>query len=378
MKSKLTFVGSLAVVLLLFLAVGLTQAQGPEPPGEGMQPQADVGVHAAVSARIPIQGRLTDSSGNPLNGNYSITASIYNVSSGGTALCSDTQTVAVNNGLFTMNMRYCTSDDINGRQLYLGIKVGTDAEMTPRQAIYPVPYAFSLMPGALISNTMSGTPLKVYNHGTGWGLDVYSDGHDAVHGRTGSSDHAGVAGVSWGSGIGVYGESNSGIAIMAGGNGVIKSTALTSWAVSPLKMVRGDYGSNWNDLQIIPSAQFGYVKLYTTGQDDLQALLPVDMPYYLFGTYVNLSSYLFCYKMDNTADKITQVDVEYVGTDGSAHNLCSYTTDVSSISWACRTCTPTSYAGILGPVFVRFSLHFDADGSGRGIRLGQMYLNLAE
>jgi len=153
MKSKWTLLGSILAVLLLALAAGLTQAQGPEPPRADVQPEGEAGVQAAVGARIPIQGRLTDSAGNPLNGNYSITASIYDVQTGGTALCSDTETVTVTNGLFTMNVDNCTSDDIDGRQLYLGVQVGSDAEMTDRQPIYPVPYAMSLVPGAKISYT---------------------------------------------------------------------------------------------------------------------------------------------------------------------------------------------------------------------------------
>lgn len=151
MKGKWTLVGSLVAVLLLVLSVGLSRAQGPEPPEAGRADGA--GPEAAVDNVIPIQGYLTDSAGNPLNGDYSITASIYGVSSGGTALCTDTETVAVNNGLFTINVDNCTSEKVDGRQLYLGIRVGTDAEMTPRRPIYPVPYAMSLMPGARISYT---------------------------------------------------------------------------------------------------------------------------------------------------------------------------------------------------------------------------------
>jgi len=166
MKGKWTLFGSLATVLLLALAVGLSQAQGPEPPEGGVQPQGEVSIEAAVSNKIPIQGRLTDASGNPLNGNYSITASIYNVSSGGTALCSKTQSVSVSGGLFDMTIDNCTSAQINGQQLYLGIKVGSDAEMIPRQAIYPVPYAWSLRPGAVISDTTDGI-LTVRSTGTG-------------------------------------------------------------------------------------------------------------------------------------------------------------------------------------------------------------------
>ncbi len=213
MKSKWIIAGSIVAVVLLALAVGMTRAQGPEPPGEGVQPQ-DVGVQA-VGAYIPIQGRLTDASGNPLNGTFSnVSLRIYATGSGGTILCQVIpSSLVVSNGLFSTYIP-CSSSVIDGRQLYLAVKVGSDSEMTDRQPIYPVPYAWSLRPGALISDTTSGTPLNVYNHGTGWGLDVYSAGHDAVHGRTGSSDHAGVAGVSWGSGIGVYGESASGYGVV--------------------------------------------------------------------------------------------------------------------------------------------------------------------
>lgn len=178
MKGKWTIFISMVAVVVLALAVGLTRAQGPEPPGEGVGPQEETGIAAALDDVIPIQGRLTDASGKSVpDGNYSITASIYNVSSGGTALCSDTDTVAVTNGLFNMSIDYCTSAHINGQQLYLGIKVGTDAEMTPRRAIYSVPYAWSLRPGAVISDTRDGI-LTVRSTGTGDGdaLWAYAGG----------------------------------------------------------------------------------------------------------------------------------------------------------------------------------------------------------
>jgi len=124
-----------------------------------------VSVQGVVGAVIPIQGRLTDASGNPVpDGSYPITATLYNVS--GTALCSDGDNVTVSNGLFYMEIDFCTSAILNGQQLYLGIQVGSDAEMTPRQAIYPVPYAWSLRPGAVISDTIDGI-LTVLSTGTG-------------------------------------------------------------------------------------------------------------------------------------------------------------------------------------------------------------------
>lgn len=206
MKSRWILLGTLVTVLLV-LAAGLSQAQGPQPPD--VEPTGGAGPEVAVGNVIPIQGYLTDSAGNPLNGNYSITAHIYDVSSGGTALCSDTETVAVNNGLFTMDVNNCTSNDVNGRQLYLGIQVGSDAEMTPRRPIYPVPYAMSLMPGARIEDTAYGRLLEIINH-DGQALRAYSENSYGIYGRTNSPDYAGVGGEGFVNGsVGVYGVSPS-------------------------------------------------------------------------------------------------------------------------------------------------------------------------
>jgi len=66
------------------------------------------------------------------------------------------QNTLAHDGLFNMSMDNCIASDIDGRQLYLGITVGADPEMPPRQAIYPVPYAGSLRPGANISSNGGG------------------------------------------------------------------------------------------------------------------------------------------------------------------------------------------------------------------------------
>jgi len=96
MKAKWTLLGSLLAVLLLALAMGPGQAQGPQPPGEGVQPQGEVGIAAAVYNRIPIQGRQTDASGNPPNGTFNnVPLGIYATESGGTALESTSITPTV-------------------------------------------------------------------------------------------------------------------------------------------------------------------------------------------------------------------------------------------------------------------------------------------
>jgi hypothetical protein len=118
MKVERVLVIVLALALAFTLGVQLSQAQVYAPGGKvearGMNLPA-----ATLDDKIMIQGRLTDASGNPLTGNYSITASIYDVSSGGTARCSETATISVSNGLFNMGLDTCTTSDINGDQLYL-------------------------------------------------------------------------------------------------------------------------------------------------------------------------------------------------------------------------------------------------------------------
>ena len=176
----------IAILSLLLLLAGLAQAQGPGPADGGAsapdvnateplvqidlpeEPVDAAGISAAMSDVIPFQGRLTNPSGVPLNGPYSIRLALYDVSSGGVALCSDTNTVAVTNGLFTFSMGSCAADDTDGKQLYLGVKVGTDAEMTPRQPVYPVPFARSVRPGAIINQTITTAhALTVKSAGSG-------------------------------------------------------------------------------------------------------------------------------------------------------------------------------------------------------------------
>jgi hypothetical protein len=132
---------------------------------------------AAVYNVIPIQGRLTTAVGVPLDGYYTVTARLYENSYDDVslALCEDDDSVQINNGLFEMEMDWCTSDDIDGKRLYLGLEVETDGEMTPRISIYPTPYAFSLRPAAIINGTTSVAILHIENqHSSGRGVRSYA------------------------------------------------------------------------------------------------------------------------------------------------------------------------------------------------------------
>lgn len=186
----------LAAAFLLSASIQFGQAQGDEPPSAESTESGDSTIQEAMLSFIPVQGRLTDASGNPLNGSHNLLFRFYNMSTGGSPLCSSSQTVTLQNGLFSMNAQ-CGQRNFDGQQLYLGVAVDGGSEMTPRLPIYPVAYALSLRPGAVISNTtndqhaleikslaaggLSGATLWVENTNTGSGIAewVKASGTDA-------------------------------------------------------------------------------------------------------------------------------------------------------------------------------------------------------
>jgi hypothetical protein len=111
-------------------------------------PSSSVSAATGINHQINFQGKLVNPNGtNVTDGSYSIVFSIYNVASAGSALWTETQTVTLSNGIFQVNLGSVTAlpgtIDFNTDNIYLGIKVGTDAEMTPRVQFTAVPQAFN-------------------------------------------------------------------------------------------------------------------------------------------------------------------------------------------------------------------------------------------
>ncbi|MFH1688035.1 MAG: tail fiber domain-containing protein [bacterium] len=102
-------------------------------------------VAVAAPKFIHYQGYLTDGSGNPVPDTppLSIRFAIYNDI--GDSLWGETKTVSTNNGKFNVKLgedNDFPKDLFFDEDRWLGIKVGTDAEMTPRTLLGSVPYAF--------------------------------------------------------------------------------------------------------------------------------------------------------------------------------------------------------------------------------------------
>ena len=119
---------------------------------------------AGLFPQVSYQGVLTDENGQPINGSVQFTYRLYHDPTAGTQIYAETETVAVTDGLFNSVVGPnsviggLTPEDLT-QPLYLEIQVANGVyteTLTPRQRLYGSPYAFTLMPGAVISSTLGG------------------------------------------------------------------------------------------------------------------------------------------------------------------------------------------------------------------------------
>ena len=212
-KKRFLGIGVLATIAVLTFAFAIA-ASGSDG---GVIEQNAEGVTVAASevttSSISYQGRLADTAGEPLSGTYTMTFRLYGVVSGGTVLDTDTHSVEVTEGLFNTAVDF-DQEYFDGRALWIGITVGIDPEMSPRQELRSVPYALSLRPGAVITGSVSDAPaLHVGNFGNGGaGIFAYTIG-DSSYGVVVSTSGADSGGV----GALTSGDSSYGVGVTTSG-----------------------------------------------------------------------------------------------------------------------------------------------------------------
>ncbi len=95
------------------------------------------GMLDGYGAALHYQARLTDpATGAPREGTFTMTFRLYEVATDGAALWTETKDILVEEGLFATalgDVADLPADIFDGRDLWLGIKVGADAEAVPRQ-----------------------------------------------------------------------------------------------------------------------------------------------------------------------------------------------------------------------------------------------------
>lgn len=135
--------GLLSIILLLAVLQNSAQVNAANAIVSNVSVTSDALAHAIA---LNYQARLLDpATGQPkADGTYSLSFRLYDVETGGTALWTETKDVTATNGLVSTLLGDVTPfnpDDFSGQELWLAVKVGADAEATPRQRIAHVGYA---------------------------------------------------------------------------------------------------------------------------------------------------------------------------------------------------------------------------------------------
>jgi hypothetical protein len=110
---------------------------------------------SAIPETINYQGYLTDSGGTPVNSPRNMTFKIYNQS--GTLLWTETQNnVPVTNGIYNVTLGSMASLGTLAFDVpyFLGVTVGTDDEMIPRQPLTSVAYALTADTALNVANNV--------------------------------------------------------------------------------------------------------------------------------------------------------------------------------------------------------------------------------
>ncbi|MFP4598419.1 MAG: hypothetical protein ACLFVJ_09205 [Persicimonas sp.] len=96
---------------------------------------------AQVPGDVPVQAFLTDDDGVPVDGTVTVTFSIYDSASGGSALHTEEQTLDADAGALTAYLQPDLEIFDTQEDLYLALAVDGGAEMSPRLKLATVPYA---------------------------------------------------------------------------------------------------------------------------------------------------------------------------------------------------------------------------------------------
>lgn len=392
MKGQKVFATVSVWVLLLLLAAGMSQAQGPESTGDGGTPDA---IAAAITPVMSYQGRLIES-GSPANGSKSMTFRLYTAASGGTKVWEEgPKTVTVSGGLFNAILGDTTPLDAGqfNQELWLEIVVG--GTTLPRQKLMGAPYALSLAPGSKVTGAKAGAPLLQFaNLSSGAGLQAKSAGCGlvgpalkasadascgiAVWGENSSTDTTlGLQNNGAGSLIKGFGNDGGEDEFRLGNNGAIATKADTYLFV-PGTETTVHYGDN--DV-VLRYWDRGIVEVYTTKtvQGSKRVQIGIVLPAVLYGQPVKVEELTVFYKTDfaDTYIERTILMRQTATGDPGFWSLIDDSTQRRSTTLTSYSLVPTN-ANLLsaeeGFLSTSFFMHFA--GPNQAIRIAGIRLRL--
>jgi len=336
LNNRFFCIGVIAAIAILAFAFAIAAAGSDggvvDQNGEGVT----VAASAVTTSSINYQGRLTDTAGEPLSGSYTMTFRLYEAASGGSALDTDTHAVDVTDGLFNTEIDF-DPEYFDGRGLWLGITVGIDSEMSPRQELRPVPYALSLKPGANIVGASSVALQAESTHTSGSGIRGYatatSGTNYGVVGESKSPDGYGGYFYNNEGGTGVYGKGTPGgyFTTNQGGTSADRTAGVnvtTNYDYSDgVSAETSGYGSR--GVRAYTTGDFSYgVQASTTGDNSSGVFAYTsgdDSPGVMASIYGENSPGIWAY-----SDK-------YYGVYGIGKYGGYFTTNQGGTSWADRT-----------------------------------------
>ena len=266
----------IAMILLVTLSgILMTASTGTADLRTESMAQDIAGAEATVSLWVSYQGRLLDpGTGQPKpDGAYTMTFSLYNVDGATTPIWIETKSVLVSGGLFSIRLGDTvplTPGLFNGQALWVGVKIGGDPEMTPRQSITVAPYAAGLVPGAVVTDNSTTATLTVRNSGS-------AETTTAVYGMSGSP-----TGIAVGQDVGVKGDARAGYGVAGlsqySVGGYFESTSyygLVAKSSAPgTAAVRGiNYGNGATAYGVEGLSSYGYAGFFKSNNDQLDLAL---------------------------------------------------------------------------------------------------------
>jgi hypothetical protein len=160
--------------------------------------------HAQIPRTISFQGVLADASGNFVaDGVHRLTVRLYDSPTAASAIYSETHDATVVRGVFNVIIGSQTPIPPSlsfDRAYFLGVSVGTGAELLPRTPMTSVPYALragvanELAPGAAVVRSVNGRTGEVTLQGAG-STTVTQAGGTITISSSGGGGATGIQGV---------------------------------------------------------------------------------------------------------------------------------------------------------------------------------------
>jgi len=392
-KKKFLLLSLVVAVLLALLAGGTVLGQEPEEPAEGLPPppaatvepaefpdEVDQGSEGRVEAggevgalaqppyTMNYQGYLTDGSGNPLDGTYDLTFSLYDDATVGNQEWGPEphNGVQITNGLFHVVLGESVDlypNDFD-EALFLEVEVSGTALAT-RQPVRTVAYAFGLAPGAEVQGDPEGSSYALSVNNTG---NASNDRGLYVRGQQYGIYAEEVSAVS-GVDVGIY----SPDFVQARG---YKSNDDSYWWYDANHMESEDELASTGGFNILNRYQGGVrLDCWDTGSDWF--VLPLDVPGVLLGQEVRVEEARVYYRTTNAAtfidttyvykctDPSTTEQIAYLSTNQDSTTAISYEVPINALS----NYTLTASSGNLVALFDLECGHSDHNIYISGVRL---------